>query len=146
MCLTGKNVEPLVTVKGLFYAFVDSHIIGNEAVEKALERCAESELLATTSVQVWTNGVTLTMEGAKLSVRPNGIDVVCPSCVPAPDVKAPLFYKQKADGSAVVFRCKNEGHKGVKWWPVPLIQGDARTKVVKGNCRFIIRSLEPIFV
>jgi hypothetical protein len=141
MCLTGDTVDPLVMARTLFYNFVEYHIIGNDAVEKALERCAESSLLRTTSVHVWSNGTTLTLEGAKLSLCPNGTVVTCPSCV-----QPAVYHKQRPKGGALVFRCKRQGHEGVNFWDVLLVQGDAKTKVVEGKCRCIIRSSEAIFI
>lgn len=142
MCLTGKSVDPLVIARTLFCDFIDWHIINNNAVEQALERCAEGRLLSTTSVQVWSNGITLTLEGAKLGLCPNGTIVMCPRCG-----RQAKYHKKKLDGRTLVFRCKDkEVHEGVRFWDVPLIQVDDRTKVVEGKCRYIIRSSEPFFV
>jgi len=141
MCLTGDSVDPLAIATMLFYNFVDYHMIGNDAIEKALERCAEGSLLSVTSVHVWSNGTTLTLEGAKLSLCPNGAIVMCPSCVEPAE-----YQKKRQNGSAVVFRCKQQGHKGARHWDVPLLQGDVRTKVMEGKCRCILKSSKAIFL
>ena len=133
--LGGRSVDPLLAAKSLFYNIIEFHLIGNEGLDKVLERCATTDVLSNTSLIGWTDGVTFKLCGASLRFRPNGTPIRCAVCEDAG------HYVRFAERSqSVRFKCCNVLH-GPLYWKVSLLQSDGCRKVVGGRdarCRYIL--------
>lgn len=133
--LGGRSVDPLLAAKSFFYNLIEFYMIGNEALDKVLERCATTHLLSNTSLIGWTGGVTFTLCGASLRYRPNGIPVLCTECRnPGEYVRISEFTQ------SVKFRCRNVLHPR-KYWRIPLLLSDNNRRVIGGlndQCRYIL--------
>ena len=128
-------MDPLLAAKSYFYNIIEFHVIGDEALDKVLERCATSELLSNTPLIGWTGGVTFTLCGAALRYRPNGVPVLCTECN-----NPGQFVKIIERTQSVKFQCRKTLHPA-KYWHVPLLLSDKNRRVVGGRndrCRYII--------
>jgi len=79
----------------------------------------------------------MTMTGAAIRYRPNGVYVRCASC------NAFLDYRNPVDnGKSILYRCRSKEHPSgaMKYQTVPLLQSEDKRKVIGGlndRCRIM---------